>query len=104
MIGLTRGQAAFLAVLIDADGAAVSFARLADAMGMSGADEAVLLYQFAWKLRRKGIGGIVSVPTYGYRLAVLPPDWALEDVLALLDELRREGFLRRDVYRWRRAS
>jgi hypothetical protein len=103
MNGLSRRQAALLAALLDADGATVPYPELGDVVGAAGVNVPLVISQYVNRLRRLGVGCVVVVPGVGLRLAGLPPDWALEDVLALLDEMRRDGF-EQPVLRWGRAS
>lgn len=102
MIGLSRRQAALVAVLLDADKHGVSHVVLGDAVGANGVNCVAVIRLYVHRLRRRGVRGIEAVPGYGYRLTKLPPDWALEDVLAMLDVLRREE--REMPMVWRRAS
>lgn len=95
-------QARFLAVLIDADGAVVSYAVLGDAVGACGVNDRAVLKQYGQRLQERGVGGVEHVRGRGYRMTRIPPDWALDDVLAVLDQMRRAGEL--PAARWRRAS
>lgn len=87
---LSRCQARLVAMLLDADRRPVSYLDLGDAVGANGVNCPALIRVYAHRLRRRGIDGLEAVPGFGYRLMKLPPDWALEDVLAMLDVLRRE--------------
>lgn len=102
MSGLSRRQAALLAALLDADGRVVSYGALGDVVGSSGVNDRATLQQYAFRIRRLGILGIEAVANRGYRLTSIPPDWALETVLTMLDVLRRDE--REMPLVWRRAS
>lgn len=103
MTHLSRRQAAILAALLDADGATVDCADLAVVAGSFGVNDGAVLRGYAARLRRRGVDGIASDCRSGWRMTKLPPDWALDDVLRALDELRADGSLP-SAATWRRAS
>ena len=88
-----RRQFSLLAALLDADGALVTYADLGDVVGSGGVNDAAVIRGYAQRLRTLGITGIETVEGRGLRLTKLPPDWALETVLTMLDVLRSEGYL-----------
>jgi hypothetical protein len=99
---LTRNQAALLAMLLDADGAIVSYDALGSVVGAYGVSSKHLVRQYRVRLRRLGISGVAVVPRRGLRMVGLPPDEALGDVLAMLDVIRRDGYAVPAT--WRRAA
>lgn len=89
---LSRRQALLLAALLDADGAPVRYRDMGDVVGTSGVDDAEALRSYAARLRMLGVDCIETVPGCGFRMRCLPPDWALADILLMLDVLRAEGY------------
>lgn len=89
---ITRQQAALLALLLDADGATVPYADLGDVTGSSGVNDPEVIRQYAQRLRRVGVLCVDVVAGVGCRMVGLPPDEILEDVLTMLDVIRRDGF------------
>ncbi len=102
---LTASQARLLAVLLDADGGPVQApALMRIAVGQrwmlagmrtpSGDGEALL--SMARRLERAGVDCLlVEGPIHRRtaRLTALPPDWALDQIIATLDGLRRASDL-----------
>lgn len=95
-------QARLLAVLLDADGAIVSYRHLGEAVGSYGVSDRYVLEQYRFRLRERGVDVIEHVSRRGFRMTRIPPDWAIPDVLAVLDAMRRDGEL--PAQRWRRVS
>jgi DNA-binding winged helix-turn-helix (wHTH) protein len=89
---LSRRQAALLAALLDADGDVVRYCVMGDVVGTNGVDDPEALRAYASRLRRKGVDCFETVPERGFRMTTLPPDWALPDILAMLDVLRAGGY------------
>ena len=99
---LSRRQAMLLAALLDADGAVVSYAVLGDVVGTLGVNDQFSVRQYVHRLRQRGIRCVEVVDGRGCRLTTIPPDWALEDVLAMLDAMRRAETAPLTI--WRMAS
>lgn len=91
MSHLSWPQAAVLATLLVADGDVVPYALLGDVVGTSGCDDSKAIRQYAARFRALGFDCVETVPRRGLRLTAVPPDWALPDMLAVLDSLRRQG-------------
>lgn len=90
MSHLSWRQAAILATLLEADGAVVSYVRLGDVTGTLEVNVNAAIGLYAHRIRARGIDCIETVVGRGLRMKCLPPDWALEDILAVLDTLRRQ--------------
>lgn len=101
---VTQREAALLAVLMDADGAVVSYAALGSVIGSYGVDDRLCIRQYVHRLRRTGMTCVEVVAGRGLRLTEIPPDWALEDVLAVLRSLQELGVAYPPITRWRWAS
>ena len=99
MIRQYARQAAILAMLLDADGAVVSYAELGELIGSSGINDSKVIRQYVTRLRQQGVLGVEVVTGRGCRLRALPPDSMLDDVLTMLDVIRREGYARPVVWR-----
>lgn len=101
--GSIRRQVALVAALLDADGGLLSYVELGDVVGSAGVNDCKVIRQYVNRLRALGVDCIEVVKGRGCRLTGLPPDWMLEDVLAVLDEMRRDGW-GQPVLMWRKAS
>jgi len=102
MSGMTRRQAAMLAALLDADGELLTYAELGAVVGSAGVSDQAVIRRYVQRLRGAGVHCVEVVNGRGCRLTRVPPDWTLESVLALLDEMRRYGF-KQPVLMWRVA-
>lgn len=91
MSRLSLPQARILAVLLDADGATVSYAALGAVVGTSGVNEYKAIRSYAERLRERVGPCVEVVPRRGLRLTAVPPDWTLDTVLWVLDDMRRTG-------------
>jgi biotin operon repressor len=100
--GSTRRQTALVAALLDADGAVVSYRSLGIVVGAAEVNVAPVVRQYVQRLRRHGVE-IETVARRGCRLLRVPPDELLEDVLAVLDEMRRDGW-GMPMLAWRRTA
>lgn len=89
--GSIRRQTALVAALLDADGAVVSYDILGDVVGANCVNVVPTVRQYVHRLRRRGVA-IQTVTGRGCRLLRIPPDEMLEDVLAVLDQMRRDGW------------
>lgn len=88
----TREQWALLALLLDADGAVVPYAVLGDLIGANGVNDSKAIRQYVRRFERRGIRCVAVVPGRGCRMVGLPPDDVLDDVLTMLDVIRRAGY------------
>lgn len=102
-MNLSRRQAAMLAVLLDADGEMLTYAELGDVVGSAGVNDWDVVRRYVQRLRELGVTCIEVERGIGCRLTGVPPDWTLDVVLAMLDEMRRYGF-EQPVLRWWRAA
>lgn len=100
--GSIRRQIALVAALLDADGAVVPYDVLGDVVGANAVNVVPTIRQYVHRLRCRGVE-IQVVRRRGCRLLRVPPDAMLEDVLAVLDAMRRDGWSM-PVLMWRRAS
>jgi len=89
---LSRRQLMLLAALLDADGSVVRYCELGDVVGTSGVDDSEALRAYASRLRLLGVECIETVVGRGFRMTCLPPDWALDEILMALDQMRAEGY------------
>lgn len=98
----SAAQWALLAALLAADGDVVRYDDLGDLIGAYGVNVQKVVRQHALRLRARGFLCIEIVPRRGCRLRALPPDAVLEDVLAMLDVIRRDGYAVPAI--WRRTA
>lgn len=84
-------QTALVAALLDADGALVPYDVLGDVVGANAVNVVPCVRQYVHRLRERGVE-IQTVRWRGCRLLRIPPDDMLEDVLAVLDLMRRDGW------------
>lgn len=78
-----------LSALLLADGNYVSTRQLARAIPERRVPDSGIRNHIA-NLRRFGVWWIETGPRGGYRLRSLPPDWLLDDLLAMAHRLREE--------------
>lgn len=100
--GSIRRQVALVAALLDADGALVPYAVLGDVVGAACVNVVPTVRQYVQRLRRRGVE-IQTVRGRGCRLLRVPPDDMLDDVLAVLDASRRDGW-GLPVLQWGRSA
>lgn len=101
---VTQREAALLAALMDADGEIVTYADLGWMLGSDGVNDRACIWTYASRLRLLGVQGIETVNGRGLRMTQVPPDWALEDVLAVLRTMQEIGLRHPQITRWRWAS
>lgn len=101
---VTQREAALLAALMDADGAVVGYAALGRVVGSAGVNDRNCVFQYVCRLRAAGVGGVETADRHGLRMTEIPPDWALEDVLAMLRTMQEVGVRYPQITRWRAAS
>lgn len=89
MFPLNRPQRRLMAMLMIADGAWVQRERLARICQRN-----VSGLVFALRTRRVAIESRHGGGLGGYRMVTLPPDWALDQVLATVHDLRRDESVR----------
>lgn len=103
MSSLSRRQSMILATLLVADGEVVSYGDLCDVVGTPGWNESEVIRQYAARIRALGIDCVETVTRRWLRLTGVPPDWALPDILGVLDSMRRQG-IEIPEHSWRKAS
>lgn len=101
---VTQREAALLACLMEADGAVVTYADLGQVVGSAGVNDRFCIHQYLHRMRMTGIDCVETVAGRGLRMTEIPPDWALEDVLAVLRSMQEIGIQYPQITRWRWAS
>lgn len=96
---MTPLDARLLAALLLADGRPVPYTALPGRYQLLGEHGGPQRAHMARRqMRRRGLGVCVEWGRFACRMVALPPDWALEDVLACARELRgAEGSQRRSA-------
>lgn len=92
---MTPQDAKLLATLLLADGGPVPYSALPgrhELRGVEGGPQNTRSTRR--KLRLAGLDGCVEWGRFACRMVALPPDWALDDVLACASDLRRSDSVR----------
>lgn len=101
---VTQREAAILARLMAANGGVVTYADLGQVVGSAVVNDRFCIQQYLHRMRLAGIDCVETVNRVGLRMTEIPPDWALEDVLAVLRSMQEIGLKHPQITRWRWAS